>query len=189
MFFLDKATARLNWNVNPLRTNLTIATNSNDNINNSVSIGDMYLNDSVTYLHANLGTWTISGDIKQQGELIMVMWGLANPGGTPIGAVNGNTVATLNIKYSTLLEMIENNHFFLNPANGAWARLRIGAEFDYDTVTGTSAWDAYRVTLANMYDKLDIVSLGGGMVQVHAIPEPATMILLGLGALVLRRKR
>ena len=190
MFFLDKATARLNWNVNPLRTNLTIATNSNDNINNSVSIGDMYLNDSVTYLHANLGTWNITGDIKEQGELLMILWGQANPGGDVKGAINGDSVATLNIKASTLLDMIDNGQFYLNLAGGAWASLRIGYNFDYDAAITGGAWDAFKITRNDMWQRLSIVSLGDGMVQVHAIPEPATLALLGLGAVaLLRRKR
>ena len=36
---------------------------------------------------------------------------------------------------------------------------------------------------------LEVADLGGGAVQVTAVPEPATMCLLGLGGLLLRRKR
>jgi hypothetical protein len=36
---------------------------------------------------------------------------------------------------------------------------------------------------------LDVVDLGGGAVQVNAVPEPATLALLGLGGLMLLRRR
>ena len=36
---------------------------------------------------------------------------------------------------------------------------------------------------------LDVTDLGGGAVQVTAVPEPATLVLLGLGALVSRRRK
>ena len=53
--------------------------------------------------------------------------------------------------------------------------------------------DAHLITLANMYNELNIVDLGGGMasVVVSIVPEPATLSLLGLGLgnLILRPRR
>ena len=36
---------------------------------------------------------------------------------------------------------------------------------------------------------LDVLDLGGGGVQVNAVPEPVTLSLLGLGGLLLRRRK
>lgn len=152
-----------------------------------VSIGDIYLNDTWTFLHMNAGTWNITGDVLSQdgvGEdnLVAMLFGTRVAPGVPIPT---NT-ATLNIKESTLMDMIDNGYFYT--MTGAFGtRYRPGSEWQLPDPT-TNA-NCHLVTRENMNSELYIVPLGDGMLRVNLIPEPASLALLGLGGLALIRRR
>jgi hypothetical protein len=139
-----------------------------------INIGDMNLNDQMMYMYLSMGVTTISGDISDTGNLNILLHGNSNLGGDRLyGGV-------LNLQMTELMQIINAGQIWVKEGSSQYQRV------NYDAFPTTAKT---LVTAANMYDLLDVDDLGDGMVSVALIPEPATMALLGLGALVLRRKK
>jgi hypothetical protein len=169
------------------------AVNNGGNV--KVDIGDIYLNETMLHTHMNAGKWTITGDLKLQnageGNACFMLFGNRT---LDRSTVLGNA-AELDIKWTTLMDMIDQGMLWSKTGNSATA-FRPGTNFSFGGAGPfadlSTIADAHLITSANMYNELNIVDLGGGMASVVvAIPEPTSMALLGLGLgglLIFRRR-
>lgn len=164
------------------------------NDNTAVSIGDIYLNDTWTYLGGGGGTWTIAGDIKQQGNLVFMLLGWRVNPSNPTAPMPAGFGADLIIKESTLLDMIDHGQFFTRygtyntnivPGSNFLLPDPMGTD---STAVANKGWAGIRqINRDNMYSEMVITDLGNGMVKVW-VPEPAALGLLALGGLLMARR-
>jgi hypothetical protein len=117
-------------------------------------------------LSVDPGTWTIAGSFQG--------WDNANPATAMIAQGGGIYM------YSQLL--LAGEHWFKPVVTGTWYSI---AENDRSKNTWNMYVNLASASVVNVY--VDALT---GVVKMEVIPEPATMMLLGLGALaMLRRKK
>jgi len=169
----------LNW------YSLTSEAATSNNV--SVNIGNVYLNETMLHMNVNAGKWTITGDVGLQnageGNGTMVLFGTRT---APRSTVVGNA-AELVIKWSTLLDLIDNGMLWTKTGTYS-STFRPGTNFVFvddpgSLLTLDQIPDAHKITRVNMFNELDVLNLGNGMVSAVVcipvnVPEPATMVCL-----------
>ena len=152
--------------------------------------------------HDGFTGWGVAGDVAfSDGGGYGVMDGVAGGWGVLVATDAGISLASLGVSAGDTIT-VEMDMILLGGAGNPGIKLESwgsGANISYTpdmTAPITSEWATYSwdYTIAAGADALKFVAIWGGGASVgydnlSIVPEPATMALLGLGALVLRRKK
>jgi hypothetical protein len=150
--------------------------------------GSFSTQDAMTWNNLLFGPWNGAGTagivtINDGGSIDTGELGVYNPaaGGTTGGdydvVLNGGTLTADSLRYNA------DDGFFITITIADYDAALICPQADFDAVNALAAGGVVGADTIKMED------LGGGMGKYTIVPEPVTMVLLGLGALVLRRKR
>jgi hypothetical protein len=150
--------------------------------------GSFSTQDALTWNNFLFGPWNGAGTqgiltINDGGSVDTGQIGVYNPaaGGTTGGdyqaILNGGTLTADSLRYNA------DDGFFITINIADYDAALICPQADFDAVNALATGGVIGADTIVMED------LGGGIGKYTLIPEPATMVLLGLGALVLRRKK
>ncbi|MBC8378865.1 MAG: PEP-CTERM sorting domain-containing protein [Planctomycetes bacterium] len=152
--------------------------------------------------HDGLNGWGLAGDVTfSDGGGYGVMdgvaggWGVfvATDAGIPLASLGVSAGDTITVEMDMILLAGAGNPGIKIESWGGGGHISNSGDIN-GAITGSWATYSWDYTIAAGADALKFVPLWGGGASVgydnlSIVPEPATMALLGLGALVLRRKK